>query len=288
MSSSASLSCDGPRGVTRRVPSIKTAEPDGFEVRCPFPTMAVDHIDPFLLLHHLGPLPIRPGPGQDGPHHPHLGVETLTYVLRGELTHRNANGAGGTIEEGSAQWLTAGDGVVHAENPSARMRAEGGTLEAVQVWINLPAGRKKLHAAEQALVVDDLPLVATTGGTVKLIAGDAFGVHGPAVTQTPLLVAHVSVWENQWIDVPAPTGHNAVTYCLRGRDEGMLTIFDGDGDVVRVHAGRLPAEVLVLVGRPLREPIARYGPFVLSTRDELMDAIEDYQYGRMPGQPGPS
>ena len=273
--------------MARRVPSIKTAEPNGFEVRCPFPTIAVDHVDPFLLLHHLGPLPIKPGPAPDGPHHPHRGVETLTYVLQGELTHRKVVGDGGTIGEGSAQWMTAGDGVVHAENPSAQMRAEGGTLEAVQVWINLPAARKRMPSFDQALVVDDLPLVATEGGTVKLIAGDAFGVHGPAITQSLLLVAHVTVWEQQWIDVPAPSGHNAVTYGLRGRDEGMLTIFDSGGDVVRVHAGRQPAEVLVLVGRPLREPMARYGPFVMSTRDELMDAIEDYQNGRMSGQLGP-
>jgi redox-sensitive bicupin YhaK (pirin superfamily) len=279
--SSADVFCTGPRGVARRLPAIKTAEPDGFEVRCPFPTMAIDHVDPFLLLHHLGPIDLPPSPPREGPYHPHRGVETVTYVLEGELTTHDINGSMHTTAAGGAQWMTGGAGVVHSETPSARLRSEGGRLEAVHVWVNLPSARKRAKPLYQSLAPDDVPLVLTAGGAVRVVTGEAFGVRGPAVTHTPMLFAHVSVWERQWIDVPAPRGFNAVAYGLRGRDEGMVTVFDGEGDVVRIHAGHKPAEVLVLVGQPLRQPIARYGPFVMTTRDELMEAIEDYQNGRL-------
>jgi quercetin 2,3-dioxygenase len=278
----------GPRGVARRVPSIRTAEHDGFDVRCPFPTVALDHVDPFLLLHHLGPLSLPAGSAPEGPFHPHRGVETVTYILQGELSHHDRSGHTGVIEQGGVEWMTAGDGVVHAENPSARMRADGGVLEGIQVWVNLPAARKRARPSYQSLPADDLPLVATKGGTVKVVAGDAFGVHGPAVTNSPVFFAHLSVWEHGWIDVPAPPGCNAVTYRLRGHDEGTLAVYDREGYVVRVAAGHEPAEVLVLVGRALREPIARYGPFVMTTRDELMEAIEDYQSGRLGEGPSQS
>jgi len=269
------------RSTARRIPANRALEGDGFEVRVPFPTAALDHLDPFLLLHHMGPVDLEPGRARGAPDHPHRGFETVTYVLSGELHHEDSTGAVGAIEPGGVQWMTAGSGVVHSEMPSARMQRDGGRLEAVQLWVNLPRADKMTAPRYQDVTDDAIPTVTRPGARVRLVAGEAFGAVGPAATRSPILYAHVTLDAHASLDVPAPPDHSAMIYALRGPDEGVLTVFNGDGDHVSVTAADEPVELLVLTGAPLREPVARYGPFVMSTRDELVEAFDDYRSGRM-------
>jgi len=269
------------RSVARRIPAVRTLEGEGFEVRVPFPTAALDHLDPFLLLHHLGPVDLVPGQAKGAPDHPHRGFETVTYVLAGEIEHEDSTGAVGHITPGAVQWMTAGAGVVHSEMPSRRMREAGGRLEGIQLWVNLPRDQKMIPPRYQDVAADAIPEVTLPGARVRLIAGEAFGRVGPAQTHSPITYAHLRLDPGAAVSVPAPADHSALTYALRGPDEGGLTVWNGDGDEVVVGADHEPAEVLVLVGAPLREPVARYGPFVMSTRDELVRAFEDYRTGRM-------
>ena len=270
-----------PRSAARRITAQRALEGEGFEVRVPFPTAQLDHLDPFLLLHHLGPVDFEPGEAKGAPDHPHRGFETVTYVLSGELEHQDSTGAHGFIETGGVQWMTAGAGVVHSEMPSRRMREEGGHLEGIQIWVNLAASEKMIAPRYQDVKSAEIPDVTVPGARVRLIVGDAFGVHGPADTHSPILYAHITLDAGATVDVPAPIDHSAMTYGLRGPDEGVLTVFNGDGDTIRVVAGNEPAEVLVLTGAPLREPVARYGPFVMNTREQVVEAFEDFQSGKM-------
>ena len=269
------------RSPAQRIQAIRTLEGAGFEVRAPFPTARLDHVDPFLLLHHMGPADLAPGEAKGAPDHPHRGFETVTYGLAGEIEHEDSTGAVGYIRPGGVQWMTAGSGVVHSEMPSARMREEGGRIEGVQLWVNLPAAEKMTAPRYQDVTPDQIPDVDLPGAHVRLIAGEAFGVVGPAQTRSPIFYAHVSLEPGATLDVPAPADHSAMTYALRGPDEGVLTVFNGDGDEIHLDADDEPVEVLVLTGRPLREPVARYGPFVMNTRDEVVQAFEDFQAGRM-------
>jgi redox-sensitive bicupin YhaK (pirin superfamily) len=269
------------RSSARRIHAQRALEGEGFEVRVPFPTAQLDHLDPFLLLHHLGPVDLAPGAAKGAPDHPHRGFETVTYVLSGELDHEDSTGAVGRIETGGVQWMTAGAGVVHSEMPSARMREHGGRLEGVQLWVNLPAAEKMAAPRYQEVPAADIPEVTLAGARVRVVAGEAFGVRGPAETHSPIAYFHVTLEPHASLDVPAPADHSAMAYTLRGPDEGVLTVFNGDGDRVHIEAGDDLVELLVLTGRPLREPVARYGPFVMNTRAQLAEAFEDYQSGRM-------
>jgi redox-sensitive bicupin YhaK (pirin superfamily) len=269
------------RSPARRITAAHALEGEGFEVRVPFPTAQLDHLDPFLLLHHFGPVEVAAGEAKGAPDHPHRGFETVTYVLEGEFEHEDSAGGRGSIEAGGVQWMTAGSGVVHSEMPSTRLQREGGRLEGIQLWVNLAANQKMTPPRYQEVTADEIPDLTLDGARVRLIAGEAFGVRGPADTHSPILYAHVALDPHARVEVPAPGDHVAMTYGLRGPDEGVLTIFSGDGDTVQVEAGDEPVEVLVLTGAPLREPVARYGPFVMNTRDELVQAFDDYQSGRM-------
>jgi len=269
------------RSPARRIPAVRALEGEGFEVRVPFPTAALDALDPFLLLHHLGPVDLAPGEAKGAPDHPHRGFETVTYSIAGEIQHEDSTGAVGFIEPGGVQWMTAGAGVVHSEMPSARMQEEGGRLEGVQLWVNLPATDKMTAPRYQDVAPDAIPETTLSGVRVRLIAGEAFGIRGPAQTRTPIFYAHVALDPHATVDVPAPAGHSTMTYALRGPDEGVLTVFNGDGDHVTLSAGDDAVELLVLTGEPLREPVARYGPFVMNSRDELVQAFEDFRAGRM-------
>jgi redox-sensitive bicupin YhaK (pirin superfamily) len=256
-------------------------EGDGFEVRCPFPTRALDHLDPFLLLHHLGPVDLAPGEAKGASDHPHRGFETVTYMLQGELEHRDSAGHHGLIEPGGVQWMTAGAGVVHSEMPSARVLGEGGPFEGVQLWVNLPRALKWTPPAYQDVTRDRIPVVDLEGGRARVISGSAFGVSGPATTHSPILYVHLSLAPGATACVPAPSHLNAFTYALSGVDEGVASVLAPDGDHLAIEGGSAGAEVLALAAVPLGDPVARYGPFVMSTRDEIVQAVEDYQAGRM-------
>jgi redox-sensitive bicupin YhaK (pirin superfamily) len=277
------------RQVKEVIPAPRTVEGEGFVVRRPFPGPVREQVDPFLLLDHMGPVDHGPGQALGTPEHPHRGFETVTYILDGELEHRDSLGDGGLIGPGDVQWMTAGAGIVHREQPSAQLRDEGGRLHGVQLWVNLRAADKRLAPRYQEVPRSTIPVVDADGATVRVIAG-AFGdVTGPVETHSPVGYLHASIPAGRTLRVPVPAGHTALAYVLSGEGtfggavdagEAELVLYARDeGDVAITAVSDL--EMLVLTGEPLGEPLFRYGPFVMNTRDEIVEAFDDYQSGRM-------
>lgn len=285
-----------PRSVKRTIESVRVVEGAGFEARRPFPTAAMDHFDPFLLLDHLGPKDLGPGEAQGAPDHPHRGFETVTYILEGEHEHEDSAGNAGKLGPGDVQWMTAGSGVIHSEMPSARIRREGGRVHGLQLWVNLPKRDKMMAPRYQDVPASRIPVAASPDGKarVKVIAGEAFGARAVIDTRTPIFYLHFTLQPGARVSQPAPRDYNVFAYVLSGQaqlgkdavpgTEAMMLMFDRDGDAVTLSVpdtAREPAEVLLIGGVPLNEPVARYGPFVMNTRAEILQAIEDFQEGRM-------
>jgi redox-sensitive bicupin YhaK (pirin superfamily) len=285
---------DPDRSVLAVVTATETLEGAGFRVRRPFPTRPLDHLDPFLLLDEMGPMELGPGEAKGAPDHPHRGFETVTYLLDGEMVHRDSRGGGGLIRPGQVQWMTAGAGVVHSEMPSAAFQKTGGRMHGFQLWVNLPRAEKMTPARYQGLGGSTLPTARTADGLaeVKVIAGEALGVRAATATHTPILYVHATLQPGGDLSLPVAAGWNAFAYVFEGRarvgrdrreaPSGSMVILKDDGAVVRLASeGQATAQVLVLAGRPIGEPVARHGPFVMSTEPELRQAFEDFRAGRM-------
>ena len=284
-----------PRPVRMTVRATETIEGGGFHVRRPFPTRALEDLDPFLLLDEMGPTDAGPGEAKGAPDHPHRGFETVTYLLAGEMRHRDSHGGSGRIGPGDAQWMTAGDGVVHSEMPGERILAEGGRMHGFQLWVNLPARDKRTRPRYQDLRAAAIPVVRTADGlaTVRVIAGEALGAPAATRTHTPILYLHVSLAPGGRLEQPVPAGWNAFAYVFSGRARvgregrlarsGDLVVLDREGGPVALAADAdgEPAELLLAAGEPIREPVVRYGPFVMNTEREIVEAIADYRAGRM-------
>jgi redox-sensitive bicupin YhaK (pirin superfamily) len=283
------------RPVGQVVPSLRTVEGGGFVVRRTFPTGRLDMVDPFLLLDHMGPSDYGPGEAVGAPDHPHRGFETVTYMLEGTFEHQDSSGGGGYLGPGDVQWMTAGAGIVHSELPAERIRREGGRVHGLQLWVNLPRADKMAPPRYQEIKSDTIPVAEPAAGArVNVVAGDVFGVRGPVDTHSPIVYLHVTLSPGASLDVPIPPGHRAMAYVIRGRGqfgdaktagaEAELVLFAGDEGDVHLEApddAEQPLDALVISGVPLREPVARYGPFVMNTRDELVQAFDDYQSGAM-------
>lgn len=278
------------RSVHAIVPAARTLEGAGFAVRRPFPTAALPAVDPFLLLDHLGPFDAAPGEAKGAPDHPHRGFETVTYILEGDLEHRDSAGHHGRLGAGDVQWMTAGSGVVHSEMPGEEVLRNGGRIHGVQLWVNLPRRAKMARPRYQEIPAARIPRVQRDGVTVRVIAGEAYGASAVIETHTPILYFHVSLAAGARFEERVPAGFRVMAYVLSGQvraganerraSEGDLAVF-GDAPGPVSLAADAPSEVLVIGGVPLREPVARYGPFVMSTREELVQAFEDYHAGRM-------
>ena len=288
------------RPVDTVVPSTHTVEGAGFEVWRPFPGgLSLSITDPFLLLDQLGPVEYGPGEAKGAPWHPHRGFETVTYVLDGEISHHDSNGGGGLIAEGDTQWMTAGGGILHDEVPSERSFRDGGPAHGVQLWVNLPSRLKFTPPRYQAITGDNLVLLSSHdgGALVRLIAGDLARSSGPRRRRTRRSRTRTRrVSPGAELSVPWNPSYNALAYVLLGQGyagaEGRpikdheLVVF-GPGDALTLRAadhqdGPSPAlEVLLLGGLPIREPIAHYGPFVMNTREEIIQAVDDFNAGRM-------
>ena len=287
------------RGVQNVVTAHRQLEGEGFVVRRPFPGMDLGLADPFLLLDHMGAVEYGPGEAKGAPWHPHRGFETVTYMLDGAFEHKDSTGGGGLLTDGSTQWMTAGSGILHSELPPQEFIAKGGLFHGVQLWVNLPRSHKWAPPRYQDINAGDVRLIASGdgGALIRLIAGSLGGHDGPGSTFTPITYLHATVTHGARLDLPWPRDFNALVYVLAGRghvgpheqplDEGQLAVL-GTGDALTMRAAdSQPAaaagawDVLVLGGLPIREPVARYGPFVMNTRAEIIEAIEDFQAGRL-------
>jgi len=265
---------------------------DGFPVRSLFSYgEEAAEVSPFLLLDYGGPYEFAPSDHQRGVgEHPHRGFETVTIVYEGSLEHQDSTGSHGQIGPGDVQWMTAASGVVHAEFHSKEFTRTGGPFEMVQLWVNLPAKEKMSVPRYQAITDSQIPRVELPGhaGMVRVIAGDWSGARGPATTVTPLGVFDLRLNASHEITAPAPQGHTAIVLVQRGRmtvdgqalTAGELAIFERSGTDLALHCDH-DAMLLMLTGEPIDEPVVGHGPFVMNTRDEIRQAIQDYQTGRM-------
>jgi redox-sensitive bicupin YhaK (pirin superfamily) len=288
--------------VERPVRSITTApsglQGEGFPVRMAFAGVDARDLDPFIMMDQMGEVEYAPYEPKGTSWHPHRGFETVTYLLDGTFLHQDSHGGGGVIANGGTQWMTAGAGILHIETPPEELVMSGGLFHGFQLWVNLPRVKKFAPPAYQNLEGTDVTLLASAdaGSLIRVIAGDVGGAKGPGSTHTPINLVHATVTAGAQLSLPWRPDFNALVYVLAGSGTvgveqrplrtGQLAVLGG-GDRLTVAAdaqqeSRSPAlEVLVLGGRPIREPIAQYGPFVMNTRDELRQAVEDYQAGRL-------
>ncbi|CAM5340911.1 pirin family protein [Streptomyces narbonensis] len=280
------------RRVARVIRSLHTYEGAGFPVRRPFPTEELPLLDPFLMLDQVGPTELGPGEAKGAPAHPHRGFETIEYVLDGAIANTDSRGNSTVVRAGGVQWLTAGSGLVHESLPTPEFLAAGGRQHMFQIWVNLPAHLKDLPPYSQTAEASELPVATTPDGTtVTVLAGSSHGVIGPFTTRTPVLVAHARLTPGGRTDFTVPAGHNVAVYAMKGAAtvsgeplrDGHLAVLARDGDrfTVGTAGPAAAADVLVLAGEPIGEPIARSGPFVMNTDAEIRQAEEDFARGLM-------
>jgi redox-sensitive bicupin YhaK (pirin superfamily) len=277
--------------VVRVVTAHRQREGAGFVVRRPVPTAGLELVDPFLLIDEMGPSEYAPGEAVGAPDHPHRGFETVTYMLEGAFEHEDSAGHRGALEAGDVQWMTAGGGIIHSEEPAARIREHGGRVHGFQIWVNLPAKLKMTQPRYQEIPSAKIPEATTPDGKarVRVIAGKALGVDAVIDTHTPITYQDWTLEDGGDATVMLAEGENALVYVFEGAvlvgeegkriADGQLALL-GDGDTVRLRASE-HGRLLLLAGTPLGEPVARYGPFVMNTRQELIDAVEDFRSGRM-------
>jgi quercetin 2,3-dioxygenase len=300
-----------PTAVDRPVLSITTApaglEGEGFPVRRAFAGVDLRSLDPFIHMDQMGEVEYAPGEPKGTPWHPHRGFETVTYMIDGIFQHQDSNGGGGFITDGDTQWMTAGGGILHIEAPPEEVVMRGGLFHGFQLWVNLPARLKMTPPRYQDIRGGQVALLSSHdgGALLRVIAGEVAGHQGPGITHTPIALLHATLAPGAQLRLPWRADFNALAYVLAGQGAvgsgrqavrmGQLVVF-GPGDVVTVAAAtgqesRNPQlDVLLLGGAPIREPIAAYGPFVMNTRQELIQAFEDYQAGRLgtiPAEPRP-
>lgn len=286
------------RPVTELITAQRTLEGAGFPVRRPFPTAGAAQVDPFLLLDEMGPVDWKPGEAVLAPDHPHRGFETVTYCLAGRMAHKDSAGHAGTLGPGDVQWMTAGDGVIHSELYEESFRRSGGRAHGFQLWVNLPARDKRMAPRYQEIPAAKIPVAKSPDGraTARVIAGEALGARAVIDTRTPIAVVHWTLQPGASVVQAAPADHAANVYVFGGTarvgadarpvPDGTFAVL-GAGDAVPLAVpadAPAPAELLFLSGVPLREPMARYGPFVMNTPAEIREAIEDFNRGRL-GRP---
>lgn len=273
-------------------------EGEGFPVRRTMAGIAYKYLDPFIMMDHMGEVDYAAGEPKGTNWHPHRGFETVTYLIDGQFIHQDTHGGGGVITEGATQWMTAGAGLLHIETPPEKLVEDGGLFNGFQLWVNLPAAEKFTAPAYQPVEAKDLLLLASEdgGALLRVIAGEVDGHVGPGSTHTPITLLHASIAPGAQLSLPWQPSYNALAYVYAGSGSvgpegepihaGQLAVF-GAGDRLTLTAdakldGRASSlEVILLGGEPIGEPMVHYGPFVMNTRDELVQALEDYQKGRL-------
>ena len=260
-------------------------------MRRPIPNPEMDQIDPFLLLDHLGPTEWGPREAIGAPDHPHRGFETVTYLLAGENEHKDSKGNHGRLRPGDVQWMTAGSGVVHSEMPSREFFEKGGTMHGFQIWINLPSKQKMISPRYQDTHSEKIPEVILEDGKskVRVIAGFFKGIKAVIETNTPILYLHASLEPGVELKHPVSIDNNIMAYLISGKGEfgeneeeksaveGQLVLFAHDGDSISLRSTvDSSLELLILGGTPIKEPMVRYGPFVMNTKEEILQAFHDF------------
>lgn len=281
---------------TRSVARLLYAQPvdmGGMPIRQPLPTQQVQQIDPFLLLHHAdikAPLHVEPDDAGVGPH-PHRGFSPVTFIFKGGVHHRDSRGNDSTIYAGGAQWMNAGMGIIHSERPPHDIYEIGGRQEIIQLWINTPAKNKMDQPVYIPVRAEDVPTTISEDGKVeaRIFSGDVLEVKGPVPSQTIVNAATLIFKKDGKISIPIPTSHNAFIYLLDGKlsvdgfglVEGLHIVhFKNDGEGIGATALE-DTRVLFLSGEPLNEDVVSYGPFVMNTQTQIMEAMRDYQMGKM-------
>ncbi len=283
------------RGITVAPHGV---EGEGFPVRRAFAGVALEDLDPFVHLDQMGEVEYAPGEPKGTPWHPHRGFETVTYMIDGTFEHSDSNGGGGLITNGDTQWMTAGAGILHIEKPPEALVRSGGLFHGFQLWVNLPADQKWAAPRYQDIRAREVALASSPdgGALVRVIAGDVAGLAGPGSTYSPMTLVHATLSPGARLSIPWRPDYNALAYVMAGQGTvgadgrpigtGQLTLF-GAGDALTIAAdpvqeSRSPnLDVLILGGRPIREPVAWLGPFVMNTREEVLQAVADYQAGRL-------
>lgn len=289
------VSMPGPAETERPVRLITTGsrgyEGLGFPVVRAFAGVSTAALDPFIHMDQMGEVEYQPGEPRGTDWHPHRGFETVTYMIDGKFAHQDSHGGGGLIADGATQWMTAGSGILHIETPPVEMVNSGGIFHGIQLWVNLPKRDKFTQPRYQSIEGADVSLLSSDdgGALVRIIAGEIDGHAGPGVTHTPIAMTHATIEGSARLNIPWRRDFNALVYVLSGEGfvgpvkhpikQGQLAIL-GNGDRINVVADGSAIDVLILGGRPIREPVFHYGPFVMNTRAEVLEALEDYQNGK--------
>ena len=281
------------RNVSQVVAAHRQLEGAGFAVYRPFPSTSLEMLDPFLMLDEKEPTDYQPGEAKGAPDHPHRGFETVSYVLEGETEHTDSLGNQGVIRKGDVQWMTAGDGIIHSEMPSQKIRTGGGRVHGFQLWVNLPAIHKRATPRYQAITADQIPVVEGDGWRAIVIAGEVLGARGPAGTHTPICYSHITLTPTGSLELELPGDHQIGLYVFNGAglfgakqtrvQEHEMAVFEPGDGTVHLSAAHpcSDTEILLMAGRPIGEPVARHGPFVMNTEAEVLQAMKDYEAGRM-------
>ena len=286
----------------RMVQTVTTApsgyEGEGFPVRRAFAGVELRALDPFIHMDQMGEVDYAPGEPKGTSWHPHRGFETVTYMIDGTFRHQDSTGGGGLITNGDTQWMTAGGGLLHIEEPPEELVMSGGLFHGFQLWVNLPARLKMTDPRYQDIRAGQVSLLTSPdgGALVRVIAGEVGGHAGPGVTHTPITLLHATLQPGAQLRLPWRPEFNALAYVLAGSGTvgaeqrpvrtGQLAVF-GPGGALTFQAARTAdgpsagMDILVLGGEPIREPVAAYGPFVMNNRAELVQAFEDFQAGRL-------
>ena len=278
------------REIAGTIQSQRTVEGGGFNVRRPFPTAKLDQIDPFLLLDEMGPADYAPGKAVGAPSHPHRGFETVTYMLSGSMVHEDSTGTKAVIKKGGVQWMTAGSGVIHSELPTDDMMKLGGRMHGFQLWVNLPAAQKMIDPRYQGYEAEEMATVLLArGGHIRVVAGVVHGAKGPVETTSPMTYAHAVLEVGDVVEWLPEVGHTALIHVFDGEARvnestsvsGEMVVMQRTAGLVRVEATTSAAQILIMGGLPLGEPMVRYGPFVMNTKQEIITAVEEYNDGKL-------
>ena len=287
-----------PRAVRSLTVAPRGFEGEGFPVRRAFAGVDLADLDPFIHLDQMGEVEYAPGEPKGTPWHPHRGFETVTYMIDGVFEHQDSNGGGGVITNGDTQWMTAGAGILHIEKPPEWLVAAGGLFHGLQLWVNLPAAQKFAPPRYQDLRASEVALVSSPdgGALVRVIAGEVAGHAGPGSTYSPMTMVHATLNKGATLTLPWRADYNALVYVLAGQgsvgterrpiETGQLAVL-GPGNSVMIAAAPIQEsrspnlDIIVLGGRPIGEPVAWLGPFVMNTREEVLEAVADYHAGRL-------